>query len=301
MKKNFVRLKRSIKHGVIGLKKGWNEYEEISSLNVENTEEKSEISSYRKMMITLIVVFLIIVGLYGWVVYNEYIFEFKDMGTFGDSFGAINAALTSISLAGVIVMVFMQGRELSHAIKEYKTMARSQSGQQRISELTAILQAAKAMRKRGYDEADHSTNTIGRQIEEIVSEMIINSPEVTQKLMPIIEHNQFILDEKRPKHWEGVLTFWLSSTREVKLTKFSLNHDTGPIKPSVIPGGTLHGEKEFKLKVPEGTSIFTLHFQDTKYKHEWKQHIEIEIHEHPRIGPSINCKEPQLVKVYNPH
>lgn len=87
----------------------------MTKANTENKEEKN-----RGFIVTSFVVTLVIIGL--WIL-TYYLLKDKaetTRGTFGDMFGSINALFSGLALAGIILTILLQRKELKLQRKEIR-------------------------------------------------------------------------------------------------------------------------------------------------------------------------------------
>lgn len=68
----------------------------------------------------IIVIVIIVIWLINWIAIINYFDEPNERGTFGDMFGAINSLFSGIAMAGVIIAIIMQRRELELQREELK-------------------------------------------------------------------------------------------------------------------------------------------------------------------------------------
>ena len=85
----------------------------------ENDKDKDS-KLGKKFWIFIGVMILVILGLWAssWFVIGCIINDANTKGTFGDSFGAVNALFSGLALAGVIVAIWLQSQELKEQRKE---------------------------------------------------------------------------------------------------------------------------------------------------------------------------------------
>lgn len=71
----------------------------------ENTENDSFIRKYKYFIIFILIALCIILSaiIYNYLLVEVFNGKWKDSGTFGDSFGALNAIFSGLAFAGVIV------------------------------------------------------------------------------------------------------------------------------------------------------------------------------------------------------
>ncbi len=65
---------------------------------------------------------------FGWIL-PSVLFEPADAGTFGDSFGMVNALFSGLAFLGVIVAIWLQNRELQQQLREFSEQTQLQSQQ----------------------------------------------------------------------------------------------------------------------------------------------------------------------------
>lgn len=94
--------------------------------------------NYRKYLIGSVTIIVVLTIAYGWVLLKN--FNAPDnVGVFGDMFGALTALFSGLAFAVVVISLWMQSKELQHALLEYKKMAQAQDRSQKA--LNAQLQS----------------------------------------------------------------------------------------------------------------------------------------------------------------
>jgi len=120
-----------------------------------NTNEKD--AALRNFFLLLILIFLIWAGS-GWWINHFYGGGVTKRGTFGDMFGAINALFTGAALAGVIITIVLQQKELALQRTEIalnrKELSRAAHAQQQSAKLAAYTALLNAHTQEAYHIQD---------------------------------------------------------------------------------------------------------------------------------------------------
>ncbi|MGB5983085.1 MAG: putative phage abortive infection protein [Nonlabens sp.] len=90
-------------------------------------KEKKGTRDYTWMLIVMLIIILIIVwtSFFFWNLETD----LEHRAQIGDSFGSLNALFSALALAGVIVTIILQGRELSETRKEFQIQNKTLSNQ----------------------------------------------------------------------------------------------------------------------------------------------------------------------------
>lgn len=82
--------------------------------------EKEDNKSEKKFIIIAIIVTVVIIGLWGFTYLTLKDFDNDIRGTFGDMFGSVNALFSGLALAGIILTILLQRKELKLQREELK-------------------------------------------------------------------------------------------------------------------------------------------------------------------------------------
>lgn len=77
---------------------------------------------------------------FGWILPRLLFSKQEDAGTFGDSFGMVNALFSGLAFLGVIVAIWLQNRELQHQLHEFAEQTKLQSLQLEQDRIAAEIQ-----------------------------------------------------------------------------------------------------------------------------------------------------------------
>lgn len=127
----------------------------IFSLLVWYACSKRDGSGYLNVLLVLIGVLGIYGGFAGMLLWNVPFFQFGDSlreGTFGDSFGTLNALFSGLAFSGVIITVLLQRKDLKEA--------RAQASNQQIESQFYNLLAQQQEVVRGFDLQNKKTNEV---------------------------------------------------------------------------------------------------------------------------------------------
>lgn len=75
--------------------------------------KKKEETSHNPKLVVILLAVVLILWVLSWLFIPYFLNEWKDRGTFGDMFGAVNSLFSGLAFAGLIYTIYLQSKELS--------------------------------------------------------------------------------------------------------------------------------------------------------------------------------------------